>query len=65
MINDIIILISVSLYEIKEIRGGKKSKDFECWAVETKKADPTTCFVIYYGTDFKLKTLSVQGKKIL
>ncbi|XP_035703726.1 1-phosphatidylinositol 4,5-bisphosphate phosphodiesterase gamma-1-like isoform X2 [Folsomia candida] len=50
---------AVSLYEIKEIRPGKNSKDFERWAVETKKVDPCNCFVIFYGTEFRLKTLSV------
>lgn len=48
----------VSLCEIKEIRLGKKSKDFEKWAVETKKTDSNKCFVIFYGSSFRLKTLS-------
>lgn len=50
---------SACLREVKEIRPGKNSRDFDKWPEESKKADPRICFIIFYGSDFKLKTLSV------
>lgn len=49
---------ALDLREVKEIRFGKNSKDFEKWD-ESKKIDQQKCFVILYGCDFKLKTFSV------
>ena len=43
------------------MRIGTDSKDFERQQVELKKIDQF-CFVVYYGSEFKLKTLSVAGK---
>lgn len=51
----------MSLYEIKEVRAGKNSKDFKAWAAEIKKVDGDCCFVLFYGVEFRLKTLSVSG----
>jgi phosphatidylinositol phospholipase C gamma-1 len=49
---------ALELREVKEIRFGKNSKDFEKWE-ESKKVDHQKCFVILYGSEFKLKTFSV------
>lgn len=48
--------------EVKEIRLGKFSKDFDKWSDESRKIDDVRCFVIYYGSEFKLKVFSVAGK---
>ncbi|XP_013381403.1 1-phosphatidylinositol 4,5-bisphosphate phosphodiesterase gamma-1 [Lingula anatina] len=47
------------LREVKEIRPGKNSKDFEKWPEEGKKMDKERSFVILYGMEFRLKTLSL------
>lgn len=47
--------------EVKEIRIGKSSKDFERWPEEGKKFEHLRCFVVTYGSEFKLKTLSIAG----
>ncbi|ODM92959.1 1-phosphatidylinositol 4,5-bisphosphate phosphodiesterase gamma-1 [Orchesella cincta] len=52
-------LINVSLFQVKEVRPGKSSKDFERWKSDTKKIENSRCFVVYYGIDFRLNTLSV------
>jgi phosphatidylinositol phospholipase C gamma-1 len=49
---------ALELREVKEIRFGKNSKDFDKWE-ESKKIDYQKCFVILYGNEFKLKTFSV------
>lgn len=48
---------ALELREVKEIRFGKNSKDFDKWE-ESKKIDYQKCFVILYGNEFKLKTFS-------
>lgn len=50
---------ALELREVKEIRLGKGSKDFEKWPEETKKIELRKCFVVYYGSEFKLRSLSV------
>ncbi|ODM94423.1 1-phosphatidylinositol 4,5-bisphosphate phosphodiesterase gamma-1 [Orchesella cincta] len=50
---------NVSLFQVKEVRPGKSSKDFERWASDTKKIESSRCFVVFYGIDFRLDTLSV------
>lgn len=49
---------ALELREVKEIRFGKNSKDFDKWE-DSKKVDLQKCFVISYGSEFKLKTFSV------
>lgn len=49
---------ALELREVKEIRFGKHSKDFEKWE-DSKKVDSVKCFVIMYGNEFKLKSFSV------
>lgn len=53
---------AVDLREIKEIRVGKNSKDFEKWPEDAKKIEPMKCFVIFYGSEFKLRVLSITGE---
>ncbi|CAB3376592.1 Hypothetical predicted protein [Cloeon dipterum] len=50
---------SVNLFEVKEIRPGKSSKDFEKWPDDARRQDASKCFVVVYGTEFKLKSLSI------
>ncbi|VVC96133.1 unnamed protein product, partial [Leptidea sinapis] len=47
---------------IKEVRHGKSSKDFERWPEETKRLENSKCFTIYYGSDFKLRTVSFAAQ---
>lgn len=47
----------LDIMEIKEIRPGKNSKDFERAKAVRHKAD--CCFTILYGTQFVLNTLSL------
>lgn len=56
------VICIVDIREIKEVREGIGSKDFERQPEELRKLDQFCCFVIYYGTEFKLKTLSVAGE---
>lgn len=53
--------LSVDLREVKEIRVGKNSKDFEKWPDDAKRMENMKCFVVFYGLEFRLKTLSVAG----
>lgn len=53
----------MDLHQVKEVRSGKNSKDFDRWADETRKYQNHECFVILYGKKFTLKTLSCVGKK--
>jgi phosphatidylinositol phospholipase C, gamma-1 len=48
---------ALDLREVKEIRFGKNSKDFDKWE-DSKKIDSQKCFVLTYGNEFKLKTFS-------
>ncbi|KAG5882921.1 hypothetical protein JTB14_023383 [Gonioctena quinquepunctata] len=50
----------VDLCEVKEIRQGTCSKDFEKWPDESKKAE-NKCFVVFYGNEFNLTVLSVAA----
>ncbi|XP_074617747.1 1-phosphatidylinositol 4,5-bisphosphate phosphodiesterase gamma-1-like [Acropora palmata] len=50
---------SVFIREIKEVRRGLGSKDFDRNADAARRRDPNRCLVILYGTEFKLKTLSL------
>lgn len=50
---------SINFRDIKEIRKGKGSKDFDKWPDDARRVDQRLCFVVYYGNDFKLRTLSV------
>lgn len=56
---------AVDLREVKEIRLGKNSKDFDKWPDDAKKFDTMKCFVIFYGSEFKLRVLSIAGNEII
>lgn len=47
---------------VKDIRPGKASRDFEKWMDDSRKHDASVCFVLFYGIEFRLKTLSLAGK---
>lgn len=52
---------AVNIGEIKELRQGKNSKDFEKWPEDAKKYESSKCFVVLYGNEFKLRVLSIAG----
>jgi phosphatidylinositol phospholipase C gamma-1 len=52
---------TVDIREIKLIRPGKSSKDFEKWADDAKRYDAGKCFVIFFGSEFRLRTLSIAA----
>lgn len=55
-------VIPVDIREIKEIRPGKTSRDFDRYQEDPAfRPDQSHCFVILYGMEFRLKTLSLQG----
>jgi len=56
-----VLYFSVDLREVKEIRVGKNSKDFERWPDDSKRMENMKCFVVFYGLEFRLKTLSIAG----
>ena len=49
---------TVDIGSIKEIRPGKSSKDFTKWSEESNNVKAARCFVVFYGNEFNLKTLS-------
>ena len=49
----------IDIREIKEVRRGKNSRDFDKWSEETASFSPDRCFIIYYGTEFNLSSLSI------
>ena len=58
--------LSVDIREIREIRPGKNSKEFERMKEDTdaRRYPSDLCFVVFYGSDFRLKTLSLAGEQI-
>lgn len=53
---------TVDIREIKEIRSGQKSRDFDRYVEDSAaRLDQAHCFVILYGTEFRLKSLSLAG----
>ncbi|XP_034945841.1 1-phosphatidylinositol 4,5-bisphosphate phosphodiesterase gamma-1 [Chelonus insularis] len=52
---------SIEIREIKEIVVGKNSKEFEKWPEDSKKVENLRCFIVYYGSEFRLKTLSASA----
>lgn len=41
---------------------GKASRDFERYPEEARKVDASHCFIVVYGLEFRLKTLSLAGQ---
>lgn len=58
----ILFLFAVFIREIKEVRRGLGSKDFDRNPESARRLDPNCCLAIFYGNEFKLKTLSLVGK---
>lgn len=59
---DLFSIFLVDIREIKEIRPGKTSRDFDRYQEDPAfRPDQSHCFVILYGMEFRLKTLSLQG----
>lgn len=56
-------LSTVDIMEIKEVRPGKNSKDFERAKAVRQKED--CCFTVLYGSNFVLSTLSLAGEQTL
>ena len=50
---------SIDIREIKEVRRGKNSRDFDKWSEETGSLANDRCFIIYYGSEFNLSSLSI------
>ncbi|KAL4234228.1 phospholipase C [Mactra antiquata] len=55
---------AINFKDIKEVRKGKGSKDFDKWPEEARRVDQKFCFVVYHGNDFKLQTLSVVAGSV-
>lgn len=53
----------LDIMEIKEVRPGKNSKDFERAKAVRQKED--CCFTVLYGSNFVLSTLSLAGEQTL
>lgn len=51
----------IDFRDIKDVRSGANTKLFERWPDEAKKANESQCFVIWYGSTFRLKSLSCVG----
>uniref|UniRef100_A0A3Q3IBH5 1-phosphatidylinositol 4,5-bisphosphate phosphodiesterase gamma n=1 Tax=Monopterus albus TaxID=43700 RepID=A0A3Q3IBH5_MONAL len=52
----------IDIREIKEIRPGQKSRDFERYVEDSAaRLDQGHCFVILYGPEFRLKSISLAA----
>ena len=49
----------IDIREIKEVRRGKNSRDFDKWAEDSGLLAADRCFIIYYGSEFNLSSLSI------
>ena len=56
-------IYAVDIREIRMVREGTDSKDFEKQQVGLRMID-NFCFIVYYGNEFRLKTLSVAGEGV-
>ncbi|XP_038149889.1 1-phosphatidylinositol 4,5-bisphosphate phosphodiesterase gamma-2 [Cyprinodon tularosa] len=54
----------LDLFEIREIRPGRNSKDFERFKDGKDKHIENTCFTIFYGSQFVLNTLSLGADSV-
>uniref|UniRef100_A0A671WKF0 Phosphoinositide phospholipase C n=1 Tax=Sparus aurata TaxID=8175 RepID=A0A671WKF0_SPAAU len=55
----------LDIREIRELRLGKGSRDFERYPEEARKLDTAHCFIVLYGLEFRLRTLSLAGQSWL
>ncbi|XP_041986907.1 1-phosphatidylinositol 4,5-bisphosphate phosphodiesterase gamma-1 isoform X2 [Aricia agestis] len=53
---------ALDIRDIKEVRLGKSSKEFERWPDETKRLENSKCFTIYFGVEFKLRSVSFAAQ---
>uniref|UniRef100_A0A8C5B7W0 1-phosphatidylinositol 4,5-bisphosphate phosphodiesterase gamma n=1 Tax=Gadus morhua TaxID=8049 RepID=A0A8C5B7W0_GADMO len=51
----------IELREVRELRRGKGSRDFERYPEESRRLEASHCFIVLYGSEFRLKTLSVAA----
>ena len=49
----------IDIREIKEVRRGKNSRDFDKWTEDTVSLAADRCFIIFYGSEFNLSSLSI------
>ncbi|XP_060892389.1 1-phosphatidylinositol 4,5-bisphosphate phosphodiesterase gamma-2-like isoform X1 [Labrus mixtus] len=54
----------LDLFEIREVRPGRNSKDFERFKDGKDKHEEKTCFTIFYGSQFVLNTLSLGADSV-
>ncbi|XP_028286873.1 1-phosphatidylinositol 4,5-bisphosphate phosphodiesterase gamma-2 [Parambassis ranga] len=54
----------LDLFEIREIRPGRNSKDFERFKDGKDKHEESSCFTIFYGSQFVLSTLSLGADSV-
>lgn len=54
----------LDLHEVREVRPGKNSKDFDRFKDCKEKYDDRTCFTIFYGSQFVLNTLSLGADTV-
>lgn len=54
---------TVDIREIREIRETLDSLDFKKGQEDIRMVDPQCCFIILYGSEFRLKTLSVAAMR--
>lgn len=52
----------IDFRDIKDVRSGANTKLFERWPDEAKKSNESQCFIVWYGSTFRLKCLSCVGK---
>ncbi|KAM8893117.1 1-phosphatidylinositol 4,5-bisphosphate phosphodiesterase gamma-2 [Spinachia spinachia] len=54
----------LDLFEIREVRPGRNSKDFERFKDGKDKHEDNSCFTIFYGSLFVLNTLSLGADSV-
>ncbi|XP_029993339.1 1-phosphatidylinositol 4,5-bisphosphate phosphodiesterase gamma-2 isoform X2 [Sphaeramia orbicularis] len=54
----------LDLFEIREVRPGRNSKDFERFKDGKDKHEENSCFTIFYGSQFVLNTLSLGADSV-
>ena len=55
---------TVEIREIREIRVGSNAKDFEKLSEDARRKENSKCFLIYYGSEFRLRTIAVIGERL-
>ncbi|CAJ1057003.1 -phosphatidylinositol 4%2C5-bisphosphate phosphodiesterase gamma-2 [Xyrichtys novacula] len=54
----------LDLFEIREVRPGRNSKDFDRFKDGKDKHEENSCFTIFYGSQFVLNTLSLGADSV-